>query len=174
MPPEPGAPRGYNQHGDLSNTMPPKARSSWFTNGLITSAAGIAATTAALAAFGKAKEGSPFTPFNAIAHIAFGDAAATVDGFAARETLTGFGLHASAIAVWGVLYEALAGKTSLPGSLGKGALASALIYWFDYHLVPERLRPGFEKRLGPEAVAVTYALLALSFGLSPLWRRPGA
>lgn len=148
------------------------AKNSWFTNGLITGAASVAATTAVLAAYGKAKEGSPFTPFNAVAHMIFGDEAARVDGWSAKETLTGFSLHASAVGAWSVLYETAARDVRLPTSLATGALAAGLVYLFDYHVVPERLRPGFEKRLGPEAVAVTYVLLALGLGLSPLWK-PG-
>lgn len=148
----------------------PNGRKNWFTNGLITGAASVAATTMALAAYGKAKEGSAFTPFNAVSHMVFGDEAARVDGWSAKETLTGFGLHASAVHAWAMLYEAAAGNVRLPVSLGAGALAAGLVYLFDYHVVPERLRPGFEKRLGPEAVAVTYVLLALGLGLSPLWK----
>jgi hypothetical protein len=69
------------------------------------------------------------------------------------------------------LYEASpAGKLTLPQSLGSGALAAALVYLLDYHVLPERLRPGFEKRLGPESIPATYAALALAFGLSPLWK----
>jgi hypothetical protein len=51
------------------------------------------------------------------------------------------------------------------------AAASALIWLLDYKIVPERRRPGFEERLGPEAIAATYVLLALSLALSPLWKR---
>ena len=137
---------------------------------MITGVASVAATTVALAAYGNAKEGSALTPFNAVAHMIFGDEAARVNGWSPRETLTGFGLHASAVGAWAVLYEAAAGNVRLPASLASGALAAGLVYLFDYHVVPERLRPGFEKRLGPESVVVAYALLALGLGLSPLWK----
>jgi hypothetical protein len=44
-----------------------------------------------------------------------------------------------------------------------------LIYLLDYHVLPERLRPGFEKRLGPESIPATYAALALALA----YRRSG-
>ena len=142
----------------------------WLRDGIITGGAAAAAVTATIAAFGQAKEGSAWTPFNAIAHMLFGEKAVGVEGWAPKETLSGLGLNAGALATWGLLYEKLAGKVPFPASLGAGAAASALIWLIDYKIVPDRLRPGFEKRLGSPSVAAAYILLALSFGLSPLWK----
>jgi hypothetical protein len=150
----------------------PKPRSTWLFDGILTGAIGAAATTALLAAFGQKKEGSPWTPFNAIAHMLYGPEAAGADGFVPRETLTGLGLNATAIVTWGALYEMLAGKVAFPESLLTGAAASGVIYLLDYHVFPPKLRPGFEKRLGNDAVVAAYILLALSLGLSPLWKKP--
>jgi hypothetical protein len=149
------------------------AKRSWLLDGVITGLAGAAATTATIAALGQAKEGSPWTPFNAIAHMFFGENAASVEGFAPKETLSGLGLNLSALGVWGGLYEKLAGRVPFPQSLGAGAAAAALIWLLDYKILPERLRPGFEKRLGPESIAAVYVLLALTLGLSPLWKGDG-
>ncbi len=140
-------------------------------SGLVTGAAGALATTAVIATWGQAKTGSPWTPFNAVSHMFFGEKAAQRDGFVPRETLIGLGLNAAALVTWGVLYETLAGETPLPASLASGTLASGVIYALDYHVLPERLRPGFEKRLGGGAIVAAYTALALAFGLSPLWRR---
>ncbi len=147
------------------------AKRNWLKDGAVTGIAGAAATTAIIAALGKAKGESAWTPFNAISHMLFGENAANVEGFNAKETLSGLGLNTSVVGVWGVLYEGLARKVPFPQSLAAGAAASALIWFIDYKVVPERLRPGFEKRLGPQGVAATYALLALSLGLSPLWKK---
>jgi hypothetical protein len=146
------------------------AKDSWLKDGLITGLAGAAATTAVLAAMGQARQGSAWTPFNAISHMLFGPKAVDVEGFAPKETLSGLGLNVSALGVWGGLYEKLAGHVEFPRSLFAGAAASALIWAFDYKVVPDRLRPGFEKRLGPESVLATYTLLALVLGSSPLWK----
>jgi hypothetical protein len=138
---------------------------------LVTGAASIAATSVVIAAWGQAKQGSPWAPFNVIAHMVLGEKATARASFSARETLMGLGLHASALATWALIYErSPAGKLILPQSLGTGALAAVLIYLLDYHVFPERLRPGFEKRLGPASIPATYAALALALGLSPLWK----
>ncbi len=142
----------------------------FFRDGIVTGLIGAATMTAVIAAYGKAKTGNPWTPFNGIAHMFFGNDAAKKNGFVPRETLVGLGLNAVALTTWGVLYEAVAGKTPLPKSLATGTAASATIYVLDYHLFPPKLRPGFDKRLGTGSIIVSYLLLALTFGLSPLWK----
>lgn len=139
-------------------------------NGIITGLVGAATTTAVIAAYGKAKTGDPWTPFNAISHMLFGQDAAERNGFVPRETLVGLGLNGTALVTWGVLYEAIAGKTRFPQSLLTGGLASLVIYLLDYHIFPPKLRPGFEKRLGYGSVFASYLLLAVVFGLSALWK----
>jgi hypothetical protein len=72
---------------------------------------------------------------------------------------------------WALFYEALADRMA---PLARGAAVSALAYVVDYHVVPRRLTPGFEMRLGRPALAAIYA--ALAFGLSArdlLSRKPG-
>ncbi|MBC7804982.1 MAG: hypothetical protein H7145_02410 [Akkermansiaceae bacterium] len=139
-------------------------------NGIITGLVGAATTTAVIAAYGKAKTGDPWTPFNGIAHMFFGENAANRDGFVPRETLVGLGLNGTALVTWGVMYEAIAGKVAFPRSLLSGGLASFIIYLLDYHIFPPKLRPGFEKRLGYDSVFAAYLLLAVAFGLSPFWK----
>lgn len=147
------------------------AKRNLLMDGLITGLAGAAATTAAIAAFGQVKQGSPWTPFNAISHMLFGNKVVNIDGFAPKETLSGLGVNIGALGIWGGLYEKLAGTVPFPQSLATGALASAAIWLFDYKIAPERMRPGFEKRLGPESIAAVYVILALILGLSPLWKK---
>ncbi len=143
-------------------------------DGLLTGVAGAATITAALAAMGKARgDTTAWTPFNAIAHMVFGDRAAETTNFTPRETLSGLGLNIGSLGMWGGLYEKVAGRVEFPASLATGAAASALIWLLDYKILPERLRPGFEKRLGDRSVAATYVLLALVLGLSPLWKHRG-
>jgi len=143
----------------------------WLTDGIVTGLVGAATTTATIAAYGKATLGDPWTPFNAISHLLFGEEAVQKDGFVPRETLIGLGLSGAALITWGVLYEALARKVPFPQSLLTGATGSAVIYALDYHIFPPKLRPGFEKRLGNDSVIATYLLLAIAFGSSPLWKK---
>ena len=139
-------------------------------HGIITGVVGAGVTTAVIAAFGQAKTGDPWTPFNAISHMLFGQSAAKQDGFVPRETLVGLGLNGAALVTWGVLYEAIAGKVAFPASLLTGGIATGIIYLLDYHILPERLRPNFEKRVGYDAVWMAYIFLFLALAFSPLWR----
>lgn len=47
---------------------------------------------------------------------------------------------------------------ALPG----GACVAALAYVTDYHLVPARLTPGFERHLSRRALFFVYAVLAMA------------
>jgi hypothetical protein len=49
-------------------------------------------------------------------------------------------------------------------SLAAGAATSAIAYVADYHVVPKRFTPGFEKRLSGGALATVYGVLALALG----------
>ena len=54
------------------------------------------------------------------------------------------------------------GKGDVTATLLSGAAVSALAYLTDYHVVPSRLTPGFEKRLGGRSLLAIYAALAFS------------
>ena len=43
-----------------------------------------------------------------------------------------------------------------------------MAYFTDYHVVPDRLTPGFEKRLSPKSLRVVYSALALSLPIASL------
>ena len=47
----------------------------------------------------------------------------------------------------------------------RGKTHSAVAYATDYHVVPERLTPGFEKRLSNESLAIVYGVLAACLAL---------
>ena len=142
----------------------------WLRDGIVTGCVGAGAMTAVIAAYSGAKLGNPWTAFNGIAHMFYGAGAADKNGFVPRETLAGLGLNATALVTWGVLYEMIAGRVPFPQSLLTGAGATGVIYALDYHILPERLRPGFDKRLGSDSVLAAYVLLAVALGLSPLYK----
>jgi hypothetical protein len=139
-----------------------------FTDGTL---AGIAiAATAALA--GKRETGSYSAPLNATSHILWGDKAAGHSVPSLKYTATGFVLNHAAAIFWAVMYEKLvdarvsrSGTTASPlRALVDGAVVSAGAYVTDYHLVPSRFTPGFEKRLSGKSLLVIYG--ALAFGLA--------
>jgi hypothetical protein len=49
--------------------------------------------------------------------------------------------------------------------LGQAAAVSALAFFVDYQLTPERLQPGFDKRLSRPSMAMVYAAFGLGLAL---------
>lgn len=143
----------------------------------VTRATGVATlgTTVITALLGRREAGSAYAPLNATSHIAFGDEAARKDHLSLRYTGAGSAINAAAMLSWTVLQELVFGRWVQQGrgreravrALAAGAATSAAAYVTDYHVVPERLTPGFEKRLSGKALGITYAVLAgaLAIGL---------
>ncbi len=145
-------------------------------DGLTTGIVAAAATTLAAMACGAKEGGSALAPLNAVSHIAWGDEAFGARGFSARYTLTGLAINTAANVSWGVLHEVLFGdamrdsasassednRPRVTRALPGGALVAALAYITDYHIVPARLTPGFEKHLSRRALFFIYLVLALA------------
>jgi hypothetical protein len=140
-------------------------------NTLLTAGIATAATTLAAAFLGQREAGSPAAPLNATSHILWGDKAAEQDGFSAEYTLAGAVLNAGAMFGWAALQELIVGRWARQGTparaVAAGAATSAIAYATDYHVVPKRLTPGFEKRLSSESLAIVYFVLAatMAFGV---------
>jgi hypothetical protein len=145
----------------------------FFEDVAVTGAIASAATTLAVAALGQVEEGEPLAPVNAVSHIAWGDEAAQQTGVSTKYTLAGLALNTAAVTSWAVIYHALFGrrpKTPLSAAMGAAA-TSALAYVTDYHVVPKRFTPGFEKRLSNKSLAVTYGVLAAGLAVEGLLSR---
>ena len=135
-------------------------------DGLRTGALASAATTATLAWLGQRSDRAPAGPLNAVSHILWGERAAEQDGLSAKYTAAGVGLNALAVSGWSLVHALLFRRRapkSIARALAGGALVSGLAYWVDYHVVPDRLAPGFEKRLEGRELLAVYSVLALCF-----------
>lgn len=134
-----------------------------------------AVTTLTVAACGQAELGNPIAPLNAISHIAWGEQSARQNDISATYTLTGVALNALAVTSWALLYEAAFGaKTkhqNMALTLAGGVAIAGLAYIVDYHVVPERLTPGFEKRLSDSSLLTIYAALAASLPIRAAFGR---
>ncbi len=128
-----------------------------------------AATTGAVALCGWVEDGDAVSPVNDISHIVWGDKAFTQGELSLKYTGTAVLLNQSAIFSWALLHEWFFGRAARRGEVGKsllgGVLVSLVAYLIDYHVVPERLKPGFEHHLVPRSLIFIYAALALSLGL---------
>ncbi len=145
-------------------------------DGKRTGAVAGAATTLAVAACGELEDRNAIAPLNAVSHIAWGDNAALQDKPSWKYTATGLALNAAAVIGWATVYEWLFGRAAEKGNVAAavagGAAMSAVAYVTDYHVVPERFTPGFEKRLSNASLLAVYGALALGLACGSLCGRP--
>lgn len=125
-----------------------------------------AATTVVVTALAKVETNHAAAGLNAVSHILWGDEAARVNEWDLRHTLVGSTVNTAAMAAWAILHETLPRAHTRWGAAMKGILLSAVAYAVDYHVVPKRLTPGFERRLSPTGMVFTYAVLAGAFACS--------
>ena len=138
---------------------------------LLTSAVTSTATTAALFLLSSKDTGHPAAALNATSHIVWGDKAKKFDDWDVRHTLVGALLNAGAMGFWSAVQALLPEPRSVLGAARNAALVTALAYATDYHLVPQRLNPGFEQRLSRKSLLSAYAVLAASLAVSALGTR---
>lgn len=123
---------------------------------------------------GRVDTGSAAAPVNAISHWIWPRAALRQDGASARFSLTGLGIHFGAAALWCGLYEALrARRAPTPRqAVVDAATVATVAAVVDLACVPDRLTPGFEKRLTPRSLVLVYAAFAAGLALAGLAALP--
>ena len=140
-----------------------------FKDGLISGSLSSVVSTAMLAARGSSENGTPYAPVIAVSHWIYGDRAARQDDPSLRYTVPGYLIHHGSSLLWGVVYERWFGRYAenrdvAPALAGAVAVAS-LACFVDYKLTPERLQPGFEKRLSTPSMVLVYGSVAAGFVL---------
>lgn len=141
-------------------------------DGAISGSVASAASTAVLSARGEEENGTPYAPTNAISHWVWGNKALRKNGPSARYTLLGYTIHHASSIFWAVFYEKYFGRkaeekqvaASLAGGLGVAAAACLV----DYKLTPQRLQPGFEKRLSTRSLVLVYGVFGLALAVRGL------
>lgn len=144
-------------------------------DGLVSGSAASVTSTAALALLGALQDGSAVAPTNAISHWLWGDGATLVNRPTLRHTAAGYAIHHGASVFWATLYERYvadrSGRRPAARVLADGALTAALACLVDYTITPHRLRPGYERRLSPGALAAVYAAFGAGLAAATLARR---
>lgn len=141
-----------------------------FSGGLASAATGLAASL-----YGKWRLQHAAAPLNSVSHVVHGDEAAAHDELSLKYTVPGLALNHAAALFWAAIYEKLFGdEPTLRRALLGGSAVALLAYVIDYHVVPQRLTPGYEKRMEPAGLAAIYSALALSLALSNIVRRARA
>lgn len=127
--------------------------------------------------------GSPARGSNATSHWIWGEPARYRDAPSLRHTAAGYAIHHASSVFWACGFEATTGRRGNAARIAAGAAATAaLAYVVDYHVVPRRLTPGFERHLSGAGMAATYGAFAIGLclgnrafrqGLLRLARRAG-
>lgn len=146
---------------------------SFITRALVSGTIAAAGTTLVAALAGRRRAGSYVAPINATSHVIWGDEAGQENVASLKYTGTGLLLNHGASIFWALFYEMLAGGVRIARgrALLDGVLVSAVAYIIDYHIVPKRLTPGFEKRLPGKALTQIYAALAAGLCVRDLLTR---
>lgn len=129
-------------------------------------------STAVLAASGEKETGTPYAPTNAISHWFWGERAAHRDRLSARYTLLGYGIHHASATLWAVIYEKFFGRVAeckaVVPALAGGVAVAGLACFVDYKMTPQRLQPGFEKRLSSRSLFLVYGAFGLALAVRGL------
>lgn len=133
-----------------------------------------AITSIVAALRGRVETGSALAPINAPSHVLWGDRAAAVRKATLRHTALGYLINTVAGIFWAAVLEKLFGRViarrGASAALLGGAATAGIAYLTDYHLVPKRLTPGYEKRVSGRSLLLIYGVLALTLGAGA-WRR---
>lgn len=128
-------------------------------------------SAAVLAWRGRTDTGSAAAPINAISHWLWPRAALRQDEPSTRYTATGLGVHFGAALLWCGLYERLRARRgadtpvhAVADALTVGTVAAVV----DLACVPDRLTPGFEKRISPRSLVLVYGAFAAGLALAGL------
>lgn len=146
----------------------------WLVDGAL--AAGLSA--AVLLWRGRRDAGSAAAPINAVSHWAWPEEALRRDDMTWRFTGTGSAVHWASSTMWAYVYRKLRAHRSRPtraNAVLDAIAVTAVAAVVDFRVVPKRLSPGFEERIGPGGLALVYASfaagLAISGWLAPATRR---
>lgn len=128
------------------------------------------ASAAALAWAGKRETGSAAAPMNGPSQWVWGRQAPYRNDATWRHTALGYAIHHGASLFWGVLFEFFRRRApqDVPGTVASAITTAAIANVVDFQLTPERLTPGFEKRLSHRALFATYAAFAVGLAAGGL------
>ncbi len=126
------------------------------------------ASTALVSIRSRQRTGALPAGTNAASQWVWGEPARRSRGWSVRHTLLGYAIHHASAVMWAAGYEAWGKRRPADPPLLRGAGVAALAYVVDYHVVPRRLSPGFENRIGATGVAATYAAFALGLALADM------
>lgn len=132
------------------------------------------ASTAALVQCGVRDCCSAIAPVNAVSHWIWEDKALWQHRASLRYSLAGYCIHHAASVFWALAYEKLVRSRGAPPSntmvVGSAATVAAVACVVDMRCTPERLTPGFERRLSKPSLFMVYTAFGIGLALHTLLR----
>nr|WP_240987486.1 hypothetical protein [Cupriavidus taiwanensis] len=140
-------------------------------------------STAMLACGGSVDCGSAFAPVNAVSHWIWGERAMHVNRASVRHTVLGYVIHHAMSVFWAAFYEGAmavgdahrtacsSARPTAPARVLGGLAISGIACFVDLKCTPQRLTPGFERRLSPGMLALVYVVFGLALPLGAMLLR---
>jgi hypothetical protein len=132
-------------------------------NAAISGSAASIVSAAVLVARGRRELAAPAAPVNGPSQWVWGKHAPFVNGASLKHTAVGYAIHHASAIFWAGFYEYALAKRRARGPAGVAKVAAgtaAAAAFVDYCLTPERLTPGFQKRLSLRSLVMVYAAVA--------------
>jgi hypothetical protein len=127
-------------------------------------------STLAISLLGHRRTQSYASGANATSHWLWGESARRRHAADLRHTGVGYTIHHASSIWWAVGYERWRlAQPRIPTPVAAAAVA-AIAYAVDYHVVPHRLTPGFDRHLSRRSMFVTYAAFGAGLALAGLLR----
>ena len=128
-------------------------------------------STAVLAWRGQRELRRPAALLNAPSHWFWGEKALRADHADVRHTVVGQVTHHVSGLLWAGVYAWLRGRRPAPtplNAVADAAAVTALAAVVDLKFTPQRLTPGFERRMSGSGLAMVYASFGLGLALGGL------
>jgi hypothetical protein len=147
---------------------------SWLQRVLIEGTLGSLLSGLVLARRGRDDTGSALAAVNAPSHWFWGHEALRRNDASARHTLIGALVHHASSVFWAFFYDALQQRrrqVTPANAFADAAAITTLAAVVDLKLVPERLTPGFERRLSKESLLWVYVAFGVGLALGGVLMR---
>lgn len=119
-------------------------------------------STFVVSCFSRLRVGSAASGTNAASQWIWYPQARFTHGPSWRHTATGYLIHHASSVFWACVYHATKPECATPaGRWACAAGIAALAYYVDYHVVPRRLSPGFEHKIGRVGLWAVYGAFAV-------------
>jgi hypothetical protein len=139
----------------------------WLRQALVDGSVASIASSIVIVAASHRHRGAPASGTNATSHWLWGAKAQRRDRPSWRYTAVGYAIHHASSVFWAAVYEGALARRPASSPRNRALLAACvgLLAWVvDYHVVPRRLTPGFERHFPRKSMLATY--VAFSGGLA--------